>query len=142
MRWFFLVLAVAVAVAMVAIKPRGETFSEPPFELFPDMDVELRSRPTSKNVRLGMADGVAEIEVRPKGERRQRVVRLPRPGAASRIPELTSAEWTPEIAQGLICVLRRFIDAAANAQSDVRRAPRAGSRARRGAGITRARHTS
>ncbi|MFA9429339.1 hypothetical protein [Egicoccus sp. AB-alg2] len=41
--------------------------------LFPDMDVELRSRPTSKNVRLGMGDGVAEIQVSAKGERRATV---------------------------------------------------------------------
>lgn len=35
-------MAVAVAVAMVALKPRGETFSDPPFELFPDMDRQYK----------------------------------------------------------------------------------------------------
>ncbi len=38
--------------------------------LFPGMAVELRSRPTSKNIRLGFDSGVAEISVAPKGDRR------------------------------------------------------------------------
>ncbi len=38
--------------------------------LFPGMDPELRSRPTSKNVRVGLGDGVAEIAIVPKGDGR------------------------------------------------------------------------
>lgn len=34
--------------------------------LFPGLDPELRSRPTSKNVRLRLRDGVAEIAIVPK----------------------------------------------------------------------------
>jgi len=45
MRWFFLVLAIAVVVVIYAIGPRGEKFSDPPFELFPDMDHQYKLRP-------------------------------------------------------------------------------------------------
>lgn len=38
--------------------------------LFPGLEVELRSRPTSKNVRLGLPDGVAEIATARKGDGR------------------------------------------------------------------------
>lgn len=41
--------------------------------LFPGMDPELRSRPTSKNVRVGLTDGVAEIAIDPKDDRRATV---------------------------------------------------------------------
>jgi hypothetical protein len=36
-------------------------------DLFPGLDPELRSRPTSKNVRVGFQQGVAEINLAPKG---------------------------------------------------------------------------
>ena len=42
MRWFFLVLAIAVVATMFALGPRGEKFSEPPFMLFPDMDEQYK----------------------------------------------------------------------------------------------------
>ncbi|MEM7601531.1 MAG: cytochrome c [Verrucomicrobiota bacterium] len=44
MRWFFLVLAIGVVATIYAIGPRGEKFSEPPFELFPDMDHQDKLR--------------------------------------------------------------------------------------------------
>lgn len=44
MRWFLLILAVAVVATVYAIGPRGEKFSEPPFELFPDMDHQSKLR--------------------------------------------------------------------------------------------------
>ena len=42
MRWFFLVLAIAVVVTVFALGPRGEKFSDPPFMLFPDMDEQYK----------------------------------------------------------------------------------------------------
>lgn len=45
MRWFFLVLAIAVVATVYALGPRGEKFSDPPFELFPDMDHQYKLRP-------------------------------------------------------------------------------------------------
>lgn len=39
-------------------------------DLFPGLDPELRSRPTSKNVRIGLGGGVAEIAIAPKGQGR------------------------------------------------------------------------
>jgi hypothetical protein len=39
-------------------------------ELFPGLDPELRSRPGSKNVRIGLDQGVAEISLSPKGDGR------------------------------------------------------------------------
>jgi len=44
MRWFFLILAIAVVATVYAIGPRGEKFSDPPFELFPDMDHQSKLR--------------------------------------------------------------------------------------------------
>jgi hypothetical protein len=41
--------------------------------LFPGMSPELRSRPTSKNVRIGLGGGVAEIDIAPKGDGRARI---------------------------------------------------------------------
>jgi hypothetical protein len=41
--------------------------------LFPGLEPELRSRPTSKNVRLGFTDGVVEIAIAPKGDGRSTV---------------------------------------------------------------------
>lgn len=38
--------------------------------LFPGLDPELRSRPTSKNVRLGLGGGVAELAMAPKDDGR------------------------------------------------------------------------
>ncbi|HEX2027193.1 MAG TPA: hypothetical protein VHF25_04260 [Nitriliruptorales bacterium] len=38
--------------------------------LFPGQDPELRSRPTSKSIRLGLSDGVAEIAITPKHDGR------------------------------------------------------------------------
>jgi hypothetical protein len=42
-------------------------------DLFPGLVVELRSRPTSKNVRVGMGAGVAEIAITPKDDGRATV---------------------------------------------------------------------
>lgn len=39
-------------------------------DLFPGLDPELRSRPTSKNIRVGLGRGVAEIAIVPKGDGR------------------------------------------------------------------------
>ena len=39
-------------------------------DLFPGLDPELRSRPTSKNVRIGLEQGVAEINLAPKDHER------------------------------------------------------------------------
>ena len=41
--------------------------------LFPQMATELQSRPTSKNVRLGFEDGIAEIAIAPKADGRATV---------------------------------------------------------------------
>lgn len=42
MRWFFLILAIASITVALAIGPRGEKFSTPPFMLFPDMDNQYK----------------------------------------------------------------------------------------------------
>lgn len=42
MRWFFLILAIAVVALVYALGPRGEKFSTPPFMLFPDMDNQYK----------------------------------------------------------------------------------------------------
>ena len=39
-------------------------------DLFPQLDPELRSRPTSKNIRVALGGGVAEIAIAAKGEKR------------------------------------------------------------------------
>lgn len=44
MRWFFLILAIAVVATVYAIGPRGEKFAEPPLEIFPDMDHQDKLR--------------------------------------------------------------------------------------------------
>lgn len=44
MRWFFLILAIAVVALVYALGPRGEKFSSPPFMLFPDMDNQYKVR--------------------------------------------------------------------------------------------------
>ncbi|MDF1861891.1 MAG: cytochrome c [Verrucomicrobiales bacterium] len=44
MRWFFLILAIAVVATVYALGPRGEKFSETPFELFPDMDRQYKQK--------------------------------------------------------------------------------------------------
>lgn len=64
--------------------------------LFPQMTTELRSRPTSKNVRLGLEEGVAEIAVAPKGDRRATVTishtKLPSPDHVAHWREFW-ADW-------------------------------------------------
>jgi mono/diheme cytochrome c family protein len=42
MRWFFLVLSIVVVAVVYALGPRGGKFSNPPFELFPDMDHQYK----------------------------------------------------------------------------------------------------
>ena len=42
MRWFFLTLAIVVVAVAYGIGPRGEKFSNPPFELFSDMDRQYK----------------------------------------------------------------------------------------------------
>jgi len=53
-------------------------------ELFPGMETALRSRPTSKNVRLAVGPGVAEIDLAPRADGRVKVTiqheRLPEHG--------------------------------------------------------------
>jgi mono/diheme cytochrome c family protein len=44
MRWFFLILAIAVVATVYALGPRGEKFSDTPFELFPDMDRQYKQK--------------------------------------------------------------------------------------------------
>lgn len=41
--------------------------------LFPGLDAQLRSRPTSKNVRIGLDDGVVEIGIAPRDDGRATV---------------------------------------------------------------------
>ncbi len=57
-------------------------------ELFPGLDTELRSRPTSKNVRLAMDEGAAEIALAPLDDGRVKVTisheRLPEYEAVDR----------------------------------------------------------
>jgi mono/diheme cytochrome c family protein len=42
MRWFFLILAIVSITLAMALGPRGEKFSSPPFMLFPDMDNQYK----------------------------------------------------------------------------------------------------
>ncbi len=42
MRWFFLVLAILTVTVAFALGPRGDKFTSPPFELFPDMDRQYK----------------------------------------------------------------------------------------------------
>lgn len=44
MRWFLLIFAISVVATVYALGPRGQKFSEPPFELFPDMDRQEKVR--------------------------------------------------------------------------------------------------
>lgn len=52
--------------------------------LFPGLGAELRSRPASRNVRIGLDDGVAEIAIAPKADGRATIniahTKLPTPG--------------------------------------------------------------
>lgn len=45
MRWFFLILAIASITLALALGPRGDKFSNPPFMLFPDMDNQYKLKP-------------------------------------------------------------------------------------------------
>jgi mono/diheme cytochrome c family protein len=42
MRWFFLILFLIAVMVAVASGPRGQRFTTPPFELFPDMDRQYK----------------------------------------------------------------------------------------------------
>jgi len=42
MRWFFLILTFLVITAAISLRSRGDKFSRPPFELFPDMDRQFK----------------------------------------------------------------------------------------------------
>ena len=42
MRWFFLILFLIAVMVAIATGPRGRKFSDPPFELFPDMDRQYK----------------------------------------------------------------------------------------------------
>lgn len=52
-------------------------------DLFPGLDAELRSRPSSETVRIGLPSGVAEIAIAPKDDRRATIAvshtKLPSP---------------------------------------------------------------
>lgn len=50
MRWFFLVLSIVVVAVVYALGPRGEKFSNPPFELFPDMDRQYKLKPQKESM--------------------------------------------------------------------------------------------
>lgn len=69
-------------------------------DLFPRIDTELRSRPTSKVVRLAIGPGTAQIAVEPKGNGRVRVAvaheRLPSAEEAQRWRDYW-AEWLAAI---------------------------------------------
>jgi hypothetical protein len=60
-------------------------------DLFPGLDPELRSRPTSKNVRVRLGEGAVEIAIAPKDDGRATVTvahaKLPSPEAV--------AQWKP-----------------------------------------------
>ncbi len=45
MRWFFLILAIASISLALALGPRGDKFSTPPFMLFNDMDNQFKLKP-------------------------------------------------------------------------------------------------
>lgn len=42
MRWFFLIFTFLVIATIIGLRGRGEKFSKPPFELFPDMDRQYK----------------------------------------------------------------------------------------------------
>jgi len=42
MRWYFLILFLVVVLVAVASGPRGQKFSDPPIEVFPDMDRQYK----------------------------------------------------------------------------------------------------
>ena len=42
MRWYFLILFLVAVMVAVASGPRGQKFSDPPLEVFPDMDRQLK----------------------------------------------------------------------------------------------------
>ncbi|MFP4311139.1 MAG: hypothetical protein ACLFS9_04050 [Nitriliruptoraceae bacterium] len=56
--------------------------------IFPGMATELRSRPTSKNVRIGLPEGVAEVSLATRSDGRVTVTiqhqKLPSPGSVTR----------------------------------------------------------
>lgn len=59
--------------------------------LFPGMQVELRSRPTSKNLRVALDEGVAEIAIDPRSGGRATVT-----VAHTRLPEAASVAYWKE----------------------------------------------
>lgn len=56
-------------------------------DLFPGLDTELRSRPTSKNIRLAMGEGTAEIDLAPRDDGRVKVTI-----AHERLPEYEAVD--------------------------------------------------
>ncbi len=44
MRWFFLIFGFVVLTTVWVARERGDKFSEPPFEMFPDMDHQYKLR--------------------------------------------------------------------------------------------------
>jgi hypothetical protein len=63
-------------------------------DLFPGLDAELRSRPASKNVGIGLEQGVAEISLAPKGKESSTVTvahaRLESPEHVEQLTELAA----------------------------------------------------
>lgn len=76
---------------------------EAPGDLFPGLPTELRSRATSKNVRLALGPGVAEIEIReaPSGRTRIAVRHAGLPGQADVEPwKAFWAAWLAAVDEG------------------------------------------
>jgi mono/diheme cytochrome c family protein len=60
MRYFLLLLALAVVTVMGVFGKRGDTFKKPPLEIFPDMDRQAKLRPQTPN--LTFANGRSSQE--------------------------------------------------------------------------------
>jgi len=60
MRYFLLILALAVVTVMGIFGKRGHTFRQPPLEVFPDMDRQAKLRPQQPN--LTFANGRSSQE--------------------------------------------------------------------------------
>ena len=60
MRYFLLLLALAVVTVMGVLGKRGDTFKKPPLEIFPDMDRQAKLRPQTPN--LTFANGRSSQE--------------------------------------------------------------------------------
>jgi mono/diheme cytochrome c family protein len=64
MRYFLLIFAVGVVLVLLIAGRRGDLSRKPPFEIFPDMDRQLKLRPQTANAFFG--DGLSS-QVAPAG---------------------------------------------------------------------------